>query len=72
MPPSGNTPFDPTDHLLPPARKPSAGPIVGIVIIVVLLIIGAFYFWGAHLNAQNPQDTVPLILGDSSTTVQQN
>ncbi|MSU73869.1 hypothetical protein EXS56_01885 [Candidatus Kaiserbacteria bacterium] len=70
MPPSNQPPFDPTDHLLPPAQKSPAGPVVGIIIIVVLLIIGAFYFWGAHLNAQNPEDTLPLIPGDSSTTIQ--
>ncbi len=63
----GGTPFDPTDHLLPPAQKSSAGPVVGIIIIVVLLSIGAFYFWGAHLNAQNPENDLPLILGDPTT-----
>ncbi len=70
MPSSNQTPFDLTDHLLPPAPKPSAGPIVGIVIIITFLIIGALYFWGAHLNAQSPEDTLPLILDDDSSAVQ--
>ena len=76
MPPSNPPPFDPTDlpaqagHLLPPAQKSSVGPIVGIVIIVALLIVGAFYFWGAFLNAQNPEDVLPLIPGDDSAPVQ--
>lgn len=29
------------------------GPIVGIVIVVIVLIIGALYFWGAKLNNDN-------------------
>lgn len=70
MPPSNQPIFDPTDHLLPPAHTSSVGPVAGIVIIVLLLIIGAFYFWGAHLNAQNPEDVLPLIPGDGSTTIQ--
>ena len=70
MPPSNPPPFDPTDHLLPPAQKSSVGPVVGIIIIVALLIIGAFYFWGAFLNAQNPEDVLPLIPGDDSAPVQ--
>ena len=80
MPPSNPPPFNPTDHLLPrpseasreggpPAQKSSVGPVVGIIIIVALLIIGAFYFWGAFLNAQNPEDVLPLIPGDDSAPV---
>lgn len=30
-------------------QKPM-GPVVGIVIIVILLILGGFYFWGAQLT----------------------
>ena len=40
----------------PPVQQPapakSAGPIVGIIIIIVVLIIGALYFYGAQLNHQ--------------------
>ena len=52
-------------------NKSSAGPVFGIIIIVVLLAIGGLYFWGAHLNAQNnPNNQVPLIpAGDSTTTI---
>lgn len=75
MPPSNPPPFDPVDHLLPPGhaerKTPSIGPVVGVIIIVLLLIIGALYFWGAHLNAQkNANDTLPLIQGDASTSLQ--
>jgi hypothetical protein len=72
MPPSQQTSFDPTDHLLPPAHKSSTGAIVGIVIIITVLIIGALYFWGAHLNTQSTEDALPFILGDGSETMRQN
>lgn len=75
MPP----PKDPHEPLLSrhdeplelPVHKQGAGPIVGIVIIVVLLAIGALYFWGAHLNTQaNRYNNLPFIPGDSTTTAQ--
>ena len=77
MPPSTQSPFDPTDlpaqagHLLPQghpdrARKSSAGPVAGTIIIIVLLIIGALYFWGAHVNQQ--KNLPPYIPADTSTT----
>lgn len=49
--------------------------MVGIVIIVLLMIVGALYFWGARLNQQNAEDQLPLIPADSpageSTTTPQ-
>jgi len=66
MPPGNQTSFDPTDHLLPAGRKSSAGPIIGTIIIIALLIVGALYFWGAHLNEQ--QNPPPYIPGDSLCT----
>ena len=55
------------DRLLPPAQKSSVGPIAGIIIIIVLLVVGALYFWGAHLNAQNDSENqLPLIPADNS------
>ena len=69
MPPESPIPKD--ELLLPPAHKSGAGPLVGVIIIVGLLIVGALYFWGAHLNAQqNPENQLPLIpSADSSATV---
>ncbi|GEM_PF-2114230 len=67
----GGAPFNQTDHLLPPASKSPVGPIIGVIIIVALLIVGALYFWGAHLNAQNnPENNLPLILGNDSAPLQ--
>lgn len=78
MPPESKIPFDPTDvssealakegHLLPAGHKSSpVGPTVGVVIILVLLILGALYFWGANLNRPNPNDNLPLIPSNDST-----
>lgn len=51
-------------------QKSTIGPFVGIIIILVLLVLGAFYFWGAHLNTVREQEqNLPLIPGDSTTTV---
>lgn len=44
MPPQMNAP-----ESIQPKKEP-AGPIVGIVVIVVVMIFGALYFWGSLLN----------------------
>ena len=44
--------------------KSSSGPVVGSIVIIVLLIIGGLYFW-----MQEPRDTMsypPFIPGDST------
>ena len=72
MPPKSPIRNENEDRLLPPAQKPSYGPIIGIIIILVLLIIGAFYFWSAHLNQQpNPENQAPFIPAENSTTTVQ-
>lgn len=69
MPPQSPIPNENEDRLLPAGHKSGVGPIVGIIIIIVLLILGALYFWGAHLNAQNNRnDQLPLIPASDSTT----
>ncbi len=69
QPPSTHIPNENEDRLLPPAHKSGAGPLVGVIIIIGLLILGALYFWGAHLNSQkNPENQLPLIPASDSTT----
>lgn len=50
-------------------KKPEGalGPIFGIAIILVLILIGAFYYWGHVLNQQQPEPP-PYIPGDSATS----
>ncbi len=43
-----------------PAREEGAGPVIGAIIIVILLVFGALYFWGQKLNKQPTSDT-PLV-----------
>lgn len=38
--------------------------MIGIVIILVLMIFGALYFWGASMNRE--QQELPFIPGDGS------
>lgn len=35
-----------------PDPENSVGPLVGIIIIVLILVLGGLYFWGERLNAQ--------------------
>jgi len=49
-----------------PAPANSPGPIIGAVIVIVVLALGALYFWGARLNQEAP-DELPFIPGDGTT-----
>lgn len=50
-------------------QETSFGPIFGIVIILVFVIIGAFYFWGHLLNERdNLINPPPYIPGDAATS----
>jgi hypothetical protein len=58
------------DRLLPPHQRSSFGPVVGIIIIVIVVLLGALYFWGALLNAKNSRNApLPFIPGDATTTI---
>lgn len=44
------------------SKKPSGmGPLLGIVIILAMILVGAFYFWGRALNQRdsNPPPYIP-------------
>lgn len=41
------------------------GPTIGIGVIVLLLLLGAFYLWGKYLNNLE-KDSVPYIPSDQS------
>lgn len=49
-----------------PQKPSSAGPIIGTTIVIVLLALGALYFWGARLNERVPEE-LPFIPGDDSS-----
>ena len=58
---------------MPPApmqsepHKSSIGPVAGAVIVILLLVAGGLYFWGAQLNKQ--AEVLPFI--PSNDTAQQ-
>ena len=61
MPPV--SPEERASGVTPEAPKSGVGPIAGATIVIILLIAGGLYFWGAKLNRQN---TVPYIPGDDT------
>lgn len=56
----------PTSFGSPAPEKKPVGPVAGIIIVILLMIAGGLYFWGAAINAKNGADTntPPLILGN--------
>jgi len=34
-------------------QKKSFGPLIGVIIIIVVLLLGAFYIWGGKLSTQD-------------------
>ncbi len=50
-----------------PQKTGGVGAMVGTIIIVVLFLFGALYFWGEYLNARNTSEPLPLIPGDPSS-----
>ena len=51
----------------PVQAKRSIGPIIGIVVIIAVLVVGAFYFWGNKLNSSQP---APLTTSDEVSDIQ--
>ena len=51
-----NTPVNPEPK---PSGDKSFGPIIGIIIIIIMLVIGALYFWGNALNKQTQKNIAP-------------
>ncbi|HVM73932.1 MAG TPA: hypothetical protein VMU13_03600 [Candidatus Paceibacterota bacterium] len=51
-----------------PAKQSSVGSLIGIVIILVLLVVGAFYAWGARLNKQSVPTQIITIVNSTTTT----
>ena len=70
MPPESPVSNENQDRLLSPGQQPSYGPVVGIVIIVLIMTIGALYFWSSRLNQpSNAASQVPFVPADSTTTL---
>ena len=50
----------------------SAGPTSGVIIILLILVIGALYYWGVAETRKNNPTPLPLIPGDASSTIDYN
>lgn len=46
-----------------PEEQPrgGVGPIAGAIIVILLLVAGGLYFWGAKLNEKAQENTMPYI-----------
>lgn len=42
---------------MPPKKSQSVGPVIGISIIVLVLLVGGLYFWGEQAKKQERQET---------------
>jgi hypothetical protein len=49
------------------AEKKSFGPLIGIVVIIIVLVVGAFYIWGGKLSSSEP---APLTTTDEVSDIQ--
>lgn len=60
MPPENNIQANPvTGSVTPSAKQQSWGVVISIVIIVCMIVVGAFYSWGKRIAEEN-QGAAPL------------
>lgn len=62
---------------MPPTNENSTGPVIAIVIVLLMVILGGFYFWGQRSNqaqeqmqataTENPDAAVQTIETQSSS-----
>lgn len=43
---------------MPPKKPQSVGPVIGISIIVLVLLVGGLYFWGEQVKKQEREEAV--------------
>ncbi len=51
------------EKLLPAPHHTSWGAVLGIIIILLVLIVGALYFWGTELAEQDAKNAKPINAG---------
>lgn len=54
--------------------KGGMGPLIGSIIVIVILVIGAIYFWGDKLNKQETpsEPAAALSSADDTATLEQD
>jgi len=55
-----------------PEEQPrgGVGPIAGAIIVILLLVAGGLYFWGAKLNEKSQENTMPYIPSNDTMQMQ--
>lgn len=55
-----------------PEEQPrgGVGPIAGAIIVILLLIAGGLYFWGAKINEKSQENTMPYIPSNDTMQMQ--
>ena len=53
-----------------PNPENSVGPLVGIVIIVLILVLGGLYFWGERLKAKRDTDRIKNEIQRTASTTE--
>jgi len=69
-PTPSDTPQSPEPNVLGEKEHSSVGPIIASIIIIILIVIGGIYFWGAILNDSGytpSQDSEAIVEDDSKT-----
>jgi hypothetical protein len=64
-----NTQMPPVENpMLSPDKGNHMGPIIGSIIIIILLVLGALYFWSKELNQNDaaPQDESAIQSGNAT------
>ncbi len=51
-----------------PTAKKSYGPMLGVIIIIVVLVLGAFYIWGGKLSTTAKDDAATTSLAPVSNS----
>lgn len=71
MPPLNQGPETSQPTIAPQsAERHAVGPIAGAIIVILLLIAGGLYFWGAQLSKQQAQPEVPVIQSNDTSYTQ--
>lgn len=76
MPNAGLPPMQPQQPTPPKEEKGGMGPLIGSIIVIIILVIGAIYFWGGMLNKQEnivpDQQPAALSLSDDVGDLEQD
>lgn len=62
----------PTPETQPTTVTPgtSFGPIIGIIVIVIALVIGALYFWGGAVTQNSEAELAPVSSSDDLASIE--